>query len=158
MVTPVASQHEAGAPPGLSGLNNQGQVTFPLYRTILYLFYCRFGHNGGQFGLTAYGEPCTDTCKQRGFPYAWCHKKPSWNGTYLSKWTELIFYPDILFQLCKILFIHFCHSWSCILISSGDSNFVLTSHGRPYGRHYGVIPKHFWITEQKVLMKWIKCF
>ena len=37
-----------------------------------------------QFGLTAYGEPCTDTCKQRGFPYAWCHKKPSWNGTYLS--------------------------------------------------------------------------
>ena len=38
-----------------------------------------------QFGLTAYGEPCTDTCKQRGFPYAWCHKKPSWNGTYLSK-------------------------------------------------------------------------
>ena len=37
------------------------------------------------FGLTAYGEPCTDTCKQRGFPYAWCHKKPSWNGTYLSK-------------------------------------------------------------------------
>ena len=40
--------------------------------------------NKQQFGLTAYGEPCTDTCKQRGFPYAWCHKKPSWNGTYLS--------------------------------------------------------------------------
>ena len=37
------------------------------------------------YGLTAYGEPCTDSCKQRGFPYAWCHKKPSWNGTYLSK-------------------------------------------------------------------------
>ena len=37
------------------------------------------------FGLTTYGEPCTDSCKQRGFPYAWCHKKASWNGTYLSK-------------------------------------------------------------------------
>ena len=41
---------------------------------------------GQQFGLTAYGEPCTDSCKQRGFPYAWCHKKPSWNGTFLSKY------------------------------------------------------------------------
>ena len=38
-----------------------------------------------QFGLTTYGEQCLDSCKQRGFPYAWCHKKPSWNGTYLSK-------------------------------------------------------------------------
>ena len=37
-----------------------------------------------RFGLTTYGEPCLDSCKQRGFPYAWCHKKPSWNGTYLS--------------------------------------------------------------------------
>ena len=37
-----------------------------------------------RFGLTTYGEPCLDSCQQRGFPYAWCHKKPSWNGTYLS--------------------------------------------------------------------------
>ena len=52
---------------------------------------------GQQFGLTAYGEPCTDSCKQRGFPYAWCHKKPSWNGTFLSKLRKLfgIFLPNL---------------------------------------------------------------
>ena len=37
------------------------------------------------FGLTAYGEPCTDPCDQRGFPYAWCHKKPSRNGTWIDR-------------------------------------------------------------------------
>ena len=26
------------------------------------------------YGLTAYGEPCTDECVKRGFSYAWCHK------------------------------------------------------------------------------------
>lgn len=36
-------------------------------------------------GLTAYGEPCTDPCKQRGFPYTWCHKKPSRNGTWIDR-------------------------------------------------------------------------
>ena len=43
------------------------------------------GWAGTRHGLTTYGEPCIDACQQRGFPYAWCHKKPSWNGTFLSK-------------------------------------------------------------------------
>lgn len=35
--------------------------------------------------LTAYGEPCSDACIQRGFPYTWCHKKPSRNGTWIDR-------------------------------------------------------------------------
>ena len=38
-----------------------------------------------KYGLTAYAEPCTDECKQRGFPYTWCHKKPSRNGTWIDR-------------------------------------------------------------------------
>ena len=38
-----------------------------------------------QYGLTTYAEPCTDECKQRGFPYTWCHKKPSRNGTWIDR-------------------------------------------------------------------------
>ena len=45
------------------------------------------GWAGSRHGLTTYGEPCIDACQQRGFPYAWCHKKPSWNGTFLSKYS-----------------------------------------------------------------------
>ena len=41
--------------------------------------------NANRFGLTAYGEPCTDQCSQRGFPYAWCHKKASHNGTWVDR-------------------------------------------------------------------------
>ena len=26
---------------------------------------------GAEWGLTAYGEPCSDPCKHRGFPYTW---------------------------------------------------------------------------------------
>ena len=37
------------------------------------------------FGLTAYGEPCTDECSKRGFSYAWCHKPPSRNGTWIDR-------------------------------------------------------------------------
>lgn len=37
------------------------------------------------FGLTAYGEPCSDDCKPRGFPYTWCHKLPSRNGTWVDR-------------------------------------------------------------------------
>ena len=37
------------------------------------------------FGLTAYGEPCTDQCTNRGFSYAWCHKNPSRNGTWIDR-------------------------------------------------------------------------
>lgn len=37
------------------------------------------------FGLTAYGEPCSDECKPRGFPYTWCHKTPSRNGTWIDR-------------------------------------------------------------------------
>jgi hypothetical protein len=37
------------------------------------------------FGLTAYGEPCTDECSNRGFSYAWCHKTPSRNGTWVDR-------------------------------------------------------------------------
>ena len=37
------------------------------------------------FGLTAYGEPCSDDCKPRGFPYTWCHKIPSRNGTWIDR-------------------------------------------------------------------------
>ena len=37
------------------------------------------------FGLTAYGEPCTDECSKRGFSYAWCHKTPSRNGTWVDR-------------------------------------------------------------------------
>ena len=39
----------------------------------------------GKKGLTTYGEPCTDACKQRGFPFTWCHKKKSRNGTFIGK-------------------------------------------------------------------------
>ena len=39
----------------------------------------------GSFGLTAYGEPCSDECKPRGFPYTWCHKTPSRNGTWIDR-------------------------------------------------------------------------
>ena len=38
-----------------------------------------------KYGLTAYAEPCTDECKQRGFPYTWCHKRPSRNGTWIDR-------------------------------------------------------------------------
>ena len=38
-----------------------------------------------KYGLTAYAEPCTDECKQRGFPYTWCHKKASRNGTWIDR-------------------------------------------------------------------------
>ena len=38
-----------------------------------------------KYGLTTYAEPCTDECKQRGFPYTWCHKKPSRNGTWIDR-------------------------------------------------------------------------
>lgn len=38
-----------------------------------------------RYGLTAYAEPCTDECKQRGFPYTWCHKQPSRNGTWIDR-------------------------------------------------------------------------
>lgn len=37
------------------------------------------------FGLTAYGEPCIDECSNRGFSYAWCHKEPSRNGTWIDR-------------------------------------------------------------------------
>jgi hypothetical protein len=37
------------------------------------------------YGLTAYGEPCKDRCKHRGFPYTWCHKRPSHNGTWVDR-------------------------------------------------------------------------
>jgi hypothetical protein len=37
------------------------------------------------YGLTAYGEPCTDECQKRGFSYAWCHKEPSRNGTWIDR-------------------------------------------------------------------------
>ena len=37
------------------------------------------------YGLTAYGEPCTDSCSNRGFSYAWCHKNPSRNGTWVDR-------------------------------------------------------------------------
>ena len=37
------------------------------------------------FGLTAYGEPCTDECSKRGFSYAWCHKTPTRNGTWIDR-------------------------------------------------------------------------
>ncbi len=37
------------------------------------------------YGLTAYGEPCIDECNQRGFSYAWCHKSPSRNGTWIDR-------------------------------------------------------------------------
>ena len=49
------------------------------------------GWAGTRHGLTTYGEPCVDSCQQRGFPYAWCHKKPSWNGTFLSKFNSTRF-------------------------------------------------------------------
>ena len=37
------------------------------------------------YGLTTYGEPCTDECTHRGFSYAWCHKAPSRNGTWTDR-------------------------------------------------------------------------
>ncbi len=42
-------------------------------------------NKGDSFGLTAYGEPCSDECKPRGFPYTWCHKTPSRNGTWIDR-------------------------------------------------------------------------
>ena len=53
---------------------------FSLFMLLLTLF--RFL---SRFGLTAYGEPCTDPCSQKGFPYAWCHKKASHNGTWIDR-------------------------------------------------------------------------
>ena len=35
-----------------------------------------------KYGLTVYAEPCIDECKQRGFPYTWCHKNFSRGGTW----------------------------------------------------------------------------
>ena len=40
---------------------------------------------GAEFGLTSYGEPCSDPCKHRGFPYTWCHKRASRNGTWIDR-------------------------------------------------------------------------
>ena len=39
----------------------------------------------GQHGLTTYGEACSDRCARRGFPYTWCHKRPSRNGTWIDR-------------------------------------------------------------------------
>ena len=36
------------------------------------------------YGLTTYGEACIDSCKQRGFPFTWCHKAKSRNGTFVG--------------------------------------------------------------------------
>ena len=49
-----------------------------IFLLIFFFFFSRFG-------LTAYGEPCTDPCSQKGFPYAWCHKKASHNGTWIDR-------------------------------------------------------------------------
>ena len=46
--------------------------------------FARISSNQPQ-GLTTYGEPCVDPCMQRGFPYTWCHKKPSRNGTWIDR-------------------------------------------------------------------------
>ena len=35
--------------------------------------------------LTTYGEKCTDECQQRGFPFTWCHKQKSRNGTFIGE-------------------------------------------------------------------------
>jgi hypothetical protein len=39
----------------------------------------------GPLVLTAYGEQCSDGCARRGFPYTWCHKRPSRNGTWTDR-------------------------------------------------------------------------
>ena len=62
----------------------KGFLILALQGTLCLLALCR-GTNATAQGLTAYGEPCTDPCKQRGFPYTWCHKKPSRNGTWIDR-------------------------------------------------------------------------
>ena len=41
-------------------------------------------HIAQDYGLTTYGEACIDSCKQRGFPFTWCHKTKSRNGTFVG--------------------------------------------------------------------------
>ena len=41
-------------------------------------------HISQDYGLTTYGEACIDACKQRGFPFTWCHKTKSRNGTFVG--------------------------------------------------------------------------
>ena len=43
------------------------------------------GPSAAPHGLTTYGEPCSDPCTHRGFPYTWCHKRPSRNGTWVDR-------------------------------------------------------------------------
>ena len=54
------------------------------FTALLLLFLYNHHDIAQDYGLTTYGEACIDSCKQRGFPFTWCHKTKSRNGTFVG--------------------------------------------------------------------------
>ena len=76
----MTSQHFPKSPPGTSRRHIPGLVLALYLVNAIHLDLVN-----AAVSLTAYGEPCTDACTQRGFPYTWCHKEPSRNGTWIDR-------------------------------------------------------------------------
>ena len=64
------------------GTNYSHFVIFILVISFIPASNARVSSETSNYGLTTYGEPCVDPCLNRGFPYAWCHKRASRNGTW----------------------------------------------------------------------------
>ncbi len=84
----AARDNETWPPPRRWRRRRPPHRTFALCVASLLLFlpsFCNAIQDFGPHGLTAYGEPCSDRCARRGFPYTWCHKPPSRSGTWIDR-------------------------------------------------------------------------
>ena len=55
------------------------------------------------FGIIKMGSKFSDACKQRGFPFAWCHKPKSRNGTFIGE----TFFPFSFIQSFLLFLLFF---------------------------------------------------